>query len=126
MPRLAAGAFASRASLRAGYLNFFDDTEDGFFKGDSQVRLEIATWTCASSPSTLPPAEEGVEDVTKSSEYVGTFEAACTATTVSGPSVTEAVVALSTFRVSENLVGLVYLFEFFSGIRVFVPIWMEL
>jgi hypothetical protein len=122
-PRFAANATARRTELDAGNLNLFTAAECRLLEGKSEVTLQ-AVPLLGNSLSSLP--EDGAESIPERFENIPEpAEAKIRKTTLPiYPAI--AVISVSFLRVGENLVSLVYFFEFLLGSWLSVAIRMVL
>ena len=109
-----------RADLIAGDLDFFLDPKDGFFEGQLQAVLQVraAARRVARAPRRAPEpakAEQVSEDIGKIGEIDVEIRRAARA---AHPGVTEAVIGRALFRVGEDGIGFVDLFEALFSIRL--------
>jgi len=105
---LAANTLAQGAVLGAGYTYLLFTTKGGLFKGDSKLVAEVSTASWSLTGGRGCSTEEGFKDVTKATE-IKSFK-----TSPEKPLSTampKAVIGSTFIRVSEYLVGLVYLLK---------------
>ena len=119
VPWFGAGSLAYGAVFHAANFNFALLAEDGFFKREGQLILQIATALGTRGATAAAHVEHLSEQIAEDVAQVGhAGESAGISHAIADSSVTEAVVGSTLIRIGKDLVGLACLFEFLFGSRV--------
>jgi hypothetical protein len=124
--RLVALAGALLALFQAIYFHFTLCAEDGFFKAEHYVLLNIAAPLGFSGAAPGSIAEEGIEYVAKPAKDVESLKWPVGASVGTNSRRPKTVILGPFIRVGQYLVSFVYLFELGFSIRILVPVRMVL